>query len=231
MRLLSLVFLTACLEGGQGTAVGNPGKIELAAANTPGDIELTELQLLLTDGQVLDCDGIELPLEIPDEPLSIQTNDSLEIPGGVFCALELDPSRLVILGETSGATNFNITFDASPITYDTPFAVDGDALLLSYDIALLVQSGEAIDAADIDGDGQVLIGTSEQDGPDEDTLPTDPVFDAELWSDVDADGTLGPGDTPPPSPGCAVTPLTGGALLSVTAGLLLLGARRRRDDS
>ena len=229
MRPLALLLLTACLEGSSGTAVGNPGKLELTAASVPGDLALDRVELTLDSARITDCDGIELELTLPDEPLGSQ-GEGLTIPGGTFCTMTLSAqvSGLLLEGETDGGTFFQLAYTPDPFAWDRPFRVDGDAFLLSFDITFLVESGAAIDAADLDGDGQVIGGMLE-DGTDADLIPTAPPFTGELWSDTDSDGSLGPDDLPPSEPpSCATAPPAGPT--PALCLLALLGLRSRRRD-
>lgn len=98
LTALTLLQLAACTDPTQGTVVGNPGLTRLRVAPIT-NVRFDEAAVDVDAIRWQDCDGGEEPtsgatLDLTDQAASI------EVPTGTWCGVELDVSRLELVGRT-----------------------------------------------------------------------------------------------------------------------------------
>jgi MYXO-CTERM domain-containing protein len=243
MRILPLLLLLgACYDEGptghSGTAVGNPGKLGMGATE-PADMVLLRAEADVQELMLLRCgDGWE-PKAVDRVVDLLEPGDVLlTLPGGLWCGLDvvLAAEGLVLAGETTGGTTFEVHLDPGRVALHGPFQVDGNQLLVVYPV------GDALDAEVLEDLGPDVV------LPADDPLAQDwaSVMEesTELWEDEDRDGVVDPDenlvaladpDTPAPvsdQAGCGCGSGSSGAVgwLVLLAGVAV-GWRRRRPPT
>jgi len=178
MRItLICALLTAC--GGeplQGTAVGNPGNLDVSVGDVPDEITLDLAEVHAADLVLLGCAGeaAVVPIQSVLDGLGPSAVD-IEMPGGSWCGalLTLDPAadgQVVLGGSTTGGTDFAIAMDPGSLPVHEDFLVDGNELLL------VVSLGDVLDVAEIESRGATA------------DIPADDAA-AVGWSDLLSDRT------------------------------------------
>lgn len=226
-----IVALVACGSVRSGTAVGNPGDLEVEARSLDTTVALTGATLPLDAVTLVGCGwpGVDLA---PERVLDALGDDPVGVPPGVWCGLRLVPAGpLVVEGATAAGTLFHVEL-ALGVALDAALRVDGDRWLLDLPLPL---DGPALDAlgADVVLDAADPLAAAWAEA----TVPA-------LWEDLDQDGLLDPDDRllvaaqrldtglgPLPSAyassGCGCASATPGP---AWLALLALGFARRRQD-
>jgi hypothetical protein len=194
MRIAMTLALLGC--GGdpyQGTAVGNPGNLDVSIGDIPDEISLDVAEIHAADLVLLGCDAgaAVVPIQTLLDALGPSSVD-ISVPGGTWCGalLTLDPEvsgQVVLGGTTAGGTDFTLAMDLGSIPLRDPFYVDGTQLLL------VLSLGDIIDIADIEARGAVVdIGA---DDPSAIDWAGKLGGRADLYEDQDGNGTISDPDT------------------------------------
>lgn len=173
-----------------GTFVGNPGKLGVAAIDVDARLQLDAVVVAVVGLEVHPCDA---PTVIDEAPVTLDALGGgavLDLPGGDLCGLTLvldATTPVVVDGATDGGTTFTAVLDPGALVLDEVVRVDGDALLVALSL-------DALDPTALEALGaDVAIG------------PGDPAADAAalgiagaltLYEDTDIDGQI---DQDPPA--------------------------------
>ena len=226
--LSSLLLLAACAstadrdDDRSGTAVGNPGDLELTAVDVPTALQLDEATAFVAGVALDDCEGEEV-LASATAPLDLlgPSPEPLTLPAGDWCGGTLlwsgDPDGAIqLLGATDGGTLFEVRLDLEAPTWVQSFTVDGSAFEVELSLG-------AIDPAELEALGSdVVVEPGDALAQDWQEATPDPVLlvDGEDVLDAGADALAQSGDA-----GCGCR--HGGGSPVALAWLLVLVARRR----
>jgi uncharacterized protein (TIGR03382 family) len=231
VRLGLLFALTACDPVLPGTGVGNPGKLAMDATEIPPDVTLERAVAEVTGVEIVDCEGGSRTLSDGAEADLLAANEVARLPGGEWCALELDLGPVQVEGRTDGGTTFTVELLPEPVAVEREFAVDGQTLLLSVPLALDAAALEAL-GPDVEVSAEEPLALDLADG----------VAGADLWVDVDGDHEIGEGDVlaalddtglpaAPERCGCGAGTRQGPEFAASLALAAVLLRRRRRAGS
>lgn len=195
MRItLSVALLMAC--GGEphhGTAVGNPGNLDVSVGEIPFEISLDLADVHAADLVLLGCDGEAAVVAVQAVLDGLGPSDvDIIVPGGSWCGalLTLDPAvdgQVVLGGVTSRGTDFTVSLNPGSIPLQDAFLVDGTELLL------VLRLGDILDASDLESRGVTV--DIPADDPSAIGWAGALGERAELYEDQDGDGVFGDADT------------------------------------
>lgn len=240
MRALCLLLLAACTEGPRsGTAVGNPGNLDVVVPEEGEGVFVEEAFVHVSSVVLQPCADVAFVLQIGRVLDARAPGDGVEVPGGRYCGAvvgleERSAGALEVAGRTAAGTTFTLAANPEPLRVLDPFEVDGDELLLVLPLA------DALDAAELDALGS---GAAIAPGDPVATSASQAAVDASaVYEDVDANGLLSEPDRRLTSPlldtglgqpmaadagtadagcGCASGPRPGGLLAALLAWLLI----------
>lgn len=124
MRALLLLVLSACTldqitnDGHQGTAVGNPGRVSVQAADVPQGIALGVARADVVSLFLDDCDGAGPT--VAGAVIDLLDPELLAVPTGDWCALELTlrDGEGVWLEGTADEVPFEMILDPGPLWFE-----------------------------------------------------------------------------------------------------------------
>ena len=195
IRVPWVVLLVACAEGdpSQGTAVGNPGNLDVSVADVPDEVDLDVATVYAADLLLFDCDvGVALvPVQAPLDGLAASTVE-VPLPRGRWCSglLTLDPrtsGQVVIGGTTDGGTRFSVALNPGALRLPDDVVVDGTEWLLVMSLA------DSLDVLALEARGSNVEVTAD----DPDAIAWALALDgaATLFEDGDRDGVLSDADS------------------------------------
>ena len=194
-NFLFLGVLCGCVAGDphQGTAVGNPGNLDVSVGDVPDEISLDRAEIHAADLVLLECSGGVAVVRVQTVLDALAPSPvEIPVPSGTWCGvlLTLDPEvlgQVVLAGTTDGGTTFTLDLNPGSIPLHDGFSVDGTQLLL------VVSLGDSVDVDAIEARGAVAAISA--DDPDAiawaDALGEETV----LFEDRDSDGVLSDPDT------------------------------------
>lgn len=167
-----------------GTGVGNPGEARVSLGS--GDaVVFTRAVLPIDEVVYTSCDDGDVT-EPEDRTVDLLAKDTLVVPTGTWCAVDVYTSGLVqVEGDGVYGGTFTLTLDVATVALDAGdgLVVDGDALVLELAHPLWVSAL-----------GLVLVPTTQVDvGPGDfrhDALAERLADGSGLFLDPDADGAL-----------------------------------------
>lgn len=133
---------TACADGAGGTAVGNPGHLDVVLADVPYDVSLARATFEIAAVEVEGCGRSAVTLQ-PEAPFDALAPSPADFPGGEWC-------HTVVLPAAAGALRIEGEFRDEPFSLELspePFAlagryvVDGDTVLISLSLAAAMRAG------------------------------------------------------------------------------------------
>lgn len=183
MRVAPWLLLVGCVDPPpEGTAVGNPGNLDVDVVDVPDGVSLESVTVaaraLVTDR----CPGLELvDADVVLDALG-PSSEPVPLAGGEHCGgwlvLEGD-APIVVTGATDAGTAFTLELDPELLELGGPFWVDDTTLLLGLSLG-------ALDPAELDALGPV-VELSPEDPLTEELAAT---ASGGVWRDVDADGRI-----------------------------------------
>lgn len=209
-------LLAGCADGGNGTAVGNPGHLDVILTDVPYDVSLEAATFHVTAVELVGCDR-EVEILRLDATFDALAPSPVDFPGGEWCHTVVLPgaSEAFRVSGTVGDEPFDLGLSPEPFALTGRYTVDGDTVLLSLSLAAAVRDDAGASApnqAEADSSGTwapavMASGLLLAQGPD--YAAADPV-------DVEHDAG-----------GCS-TAGAAGSTAGALVGLGLMGMRRRR---
>ncbi|MBX2796202.1 MAG: hypothetical protein KTR31_00995 [Myxococcales bacterium] len=171
-----------------GTAVGNPGDMDVVTRVLDQDVSLVDVEVPLRSLVLDPCDAA-VATAVVEEVVVLDglapSEEPVGFPGGEWCRLtvELD-GPVVAMGQTATGTLFLVELPLERIELSGRMAMDDDLFLLRLDLPIEAQ-------------------TLDSEGDDVELLAEDPTAiawadraaeESTLWRDVVLDGVLTPDD-------------------------------------
>lgn len=126
MRPFVLALVVACGDPSQGTAVGNPGLVDLVLADHPPDEVILSAELPVARITLHACERGDRELEL-DRTFDLLASDPEVMPGGAWCRTMVEPSGPVKLERRVGAGPIeHLELPAPPFELEGRYEVDGD---------------------------------------------------------------------------------------------------------
>ena len=227
MRSVALLLaLTACDPTGDGTAVGNPGQLDVYVENVPEGLRLDSAEFSVAVIELVSCDRDVAILQL-DTVFDALGPSPVEIPAGEWCQTVVLPAgkgSFSLSGADADDIAFEIELSPEPFVLEGEYTIDGNQVVLSLSLA----DQASLLAGDDDGAEPAPI--SENDAG----APTPALVVAEgLFTDSDADGRgtdelrLAVAVEPTVDCGCANSSRPSAGLV-LLGGLLGWGRRRAR---
>ncbi len=189
------MFLLVGCGGGphQGTAVGNPGNLDVSIGEIPEEVELDMADIHAADLVLIGCDGEAalVPVQTTLDALGPSIVD-VSVPPGLWCGalLTLDPEvdgQILLGGSTTGGTDFTVALELGSIPLQDTFFVDGTELLL------VLPLKDILDVSEIESRGPLVdIGADDPSALD---WAGQLGERANLYEDQDGNGILTEPDT------------------------------------
>ena len=176
------LLLAGCADGLFGTAVGNPGDLDVVARVTDGAVTLSRVEVPIDVIELTSCGNGEIDIVTGGVLDGLAASDMpLVLPGGDWCAIFISFDGAVLIeGETSAETMFLVELALPTLALSGRVEVDENELIL--DLALPLEA-DVID--ELGPDVVVMEG---------DPVATDWSEDAAdlstVWLDVDEDGLI-----------------------------------------
>lgn len=129
-RAVWLALMIACGADSKGTAVGNPGIVQIVVDSVPEDVTLTAALLDVADITLISCEKEVLILPI-DREIDVLTRDVSMIPAGEWCRTTVTPGpRGLQLSLERREQTFDQDVDVEPLTTDGRYTIDGNELIV-----------------------------------------------------------------------------------------------------
>lgn len=174
-RGLVWVALAGCSDGSDGTAVGNPGEMDVVLVGVPPDVQLRQADFAVAAIELVGCERRVQVLQV-NTVFDALAPSPVELPAGEWCdtiVLPAGKDSLVIAGQDA-IGDFGVVLSPDPFALEGDYVVDGNTILIT-----LALRPEVLTAAEIDGDPLPL-----EDGA---TLDTDLVVAEGLYVDENRD--------------------------------------------
>jgi len=223
-----LLLAVGCTDGGNGTAVGNPGHLDVYVQNVPDDLALSSASFRVAAIELVGCDRSDVQILQLDPTFDALGPSPVEIPGGEWCHTVVLPDgdeSFLIEGIDPDGEPFMLGLSPQPFVLEGAYVIDGNQVVVTLSLA---------EAAAFSGEESEGNEPAMDSGPG-DGLGFEPglVVPDGLFLDDDADGRAS-GDealvaTPVQSQacGCGTATAPGGGVI-LLAGML--GWLRRRRD-
>lgn len=196
LLLGSLAFagLSGCLQEHNGTAVGNPGNMDVTLRAVPEEVEVRRAQLGVARVVLEGCDGatfesVEVGRDL--DALSGE-DDPIELPGGEWCRTTLvlaeveEGATFVVEGDGDNGAFTIYVVDQPTIVLRDRFVVDGNNFLLGIPVDVLLEDVWK----GVDNDSGSDTGSEGSGGEEPADAPDFLDDNVELWLDADVDGVL-----------------------------------------
>lgn len=146
----------ACSDGGNGTAVGNPGHLDVYVQEAPDGVQLSSALFRVAAIELVGCDRDVAILQL-DVTFDALGPSPVEIPGGRWCSTVVLPSgedSFLIEGIDRNGEPFMLGLSPDPFVLDGEYEIDGNQVLLTLSLAENVQEAIENDAAAAPADEQ-----------------------------------------------------------------------------
>jgi MYXO-CTERM domain-containing protein len=226
LALLASAGLAACSAPRDGTAVGNPGHLDVSV-EPPVGVSVESALFRVAAIQLVSCAERgrgQLTILPVDTTFDGLNPSPVEVPPGAWCTTILLPDgadSFVMEGTDPDGLPFLLGLDPDPFVFDGAYAIDGNQVVV------------ALQLADISADVIDSVETTESNN--ESLEPPVLLSASGLFADDDADGRVGEGDLQLAEPieptgcgGCSTR--SGGATsgwVALTGLAGMLGWRRR----
>jgi hypothetical protein len=139
--LLLLAGLTACSNPGMGTAVGNPGLIDIVLTDVPEDGSLTYASFEVDSIELVSC-GRGVTLLHVSKTFDVLSSSPAELPAGDWCQTTIYPAPealSVTLLEDDGPRTH--VAEVEPFLLEAAYTVDGNHVFVGLELAPLDTNG------------------------------------------------------------------------------------------
>lgn len=214
-RMAAILTLAGCADGGNGTAVGNPGHLDVIVTDVPYDVSLESATFHVAAVELVGCDRDVEILRL-DATFDALAPSPVDFPGGEWCHTVVLPgaSDAFRVSGTVGDEPFDLGLSPEPFALTGRYTVDGDTVLLSLSLAAAVR-----DEASASAPGQT-------EADEASTWAPAVMGSGLLLADGPDYAAADPVDVEHHVRGCS-TSGAGGSALGLGIALGLMGVRRR----
>ncbi len=226
LGVLGSSVLPGCSAPRNGTAVGNPGHLDVSV-NVPPGVTAESAMLRVAAIELVSCAEQgrgRLTIVDVDTTFDGLAPSPVEIPGGEWCTTILLPDgedAFVLEGTDADGESVLVGLTPDPFVFDGAYRIDGNQIVVALDLGTV----------DVTADNVESTGPFGEEG-----LMASPLSSSGVFLDDDADGRVGDAEAqvaeqvaPEGCGGCSTSPGRASSAITLLIGLAgILGWRRRQ---
>ncbi|MEZ4321566.1 MAG: MYXO-CTERM sorting domain-containing protein [Myxococcota bacterium] len=132
-----LLFAFGCSDGGNGTAVGNPGHLDVYVQDVPEGVALSEALFKVAAIELVGCDRDVAILQL-DTTFDALGPSPVDMPAGEWCSTVVLPDgadSFLLEGTNTEGETFMFSLSPAPFVLDGAYTIDGNQVVVGLSLA------------------------------------------------------------------------------------------------